>query len=259
MVGPKGFSAFDGYGIQIEGFDHRQMMTMMNYNFPYYVNLVENLGFEKEVDFVSCYLSKDAFHLPERVVQIAKKVIERGSFKVVNFTTKNDLKAWAQRIGEAYNNTFVNNWEYYPFTQREIKFILDNLLMVADPRLIKIITHGPEEQVVGFLLGFPDVSKALQRAKGNVSLFNPVAIVDILLEMKKTKWVSFNGAGVLPEFQGRGGNALMYYVMEKTIQDYKFEHGELTQVAETTKQMRADLINVGGQPYKNHRVYKREI
>ncbi len=259
MVGPKGFSAFDGYGIQIEGFEHRQMMTMMNYNFPYYPNLVETLGFEKEVDFVSCYLAKDAFHLPERIVQIAKKVIERGSFKVVNFTKKSELKAWAQRIGEAYNNTFVNNWEYYPFTQREIKFILDNLLMVADPRLIKIITHGPEEQVVGFLLGFPDVSEPLQRAKGNVSLMNPIALVDILLEMKRTKWVSFNGAGVLPEFHGRGGNALLYYVMEKTIQDFHFEHAELTQVAETTKQMRADLINVGGQPYKNHRVYKREI
>ncbi|MBE0695438.1 MAG: hypothetical protein IH586_00790, partial [Anaerolineaceae bacterium] len=34
MVGPKGLSLFDGYGIQIEGNEHRQMMTMMNYNYP---------------------------------------------------------------------------------------------------------------------------------------------------------------------------------------------------------------------------------
>ncbi len=53
VVGPKGLSPFDGYGIQIEGFEHRQMMVMMNYNPPYYVKLVENLGFQKEVDFVS--------------------------------------------------------------------------------------------------------------------------------------------------------------------------------------------------------------
>ena len=46
VVGPKGFSAFDGYGILIEGFEHHQMMTMMNYNFPYYQKLVESLGFE---------------------------------------------------------------------------------------------------------------------------------------------------------------------------------------------------------------------
>src|SRR4030042_224139 len=44
-----GFSSFDGYGLQIEGFEHRQMMNMMNYNYPYHPKLVENLGFTKEV------------------------------------------------------------------------------------------------------------------------------------------------------------------------------------------------------------------
>jgi hypothetical protein len=51
----------------------------------------------------------------------------------------------------------------------------------------------------------------------------------------------------------------MYAEMEKTLQNYHFVHAELTQVAETTRQMRADLINVGGQPYKNHRVYRKSI
>jgi hypothetical protein len=33
----------------------------------------------------------------------------------------------------------------------------------------------------------------------------------------------------------------------------------MTQVAETAVQMRQDLINLGGKPYKNHRVYRRMI
>jgi hypothetical protein len=53
VIGPKGLSPFDGYGLLIEGHEYRQMMTMMNYNYPYYQKLVEALGFEKEVDFVS--------------------------------------------------------------------------------------------------------------------------------------------------------------------------------------------------------------
>ena len=32
IIGPKGLSAFDGYGVLIEGFEHHQMMNMMNYN-----------------------------------------------------------------------------------------------------------------------------------------------------------------------------------------------------------------------------------
>ncbi len=254
VVGPKGLSPFDGYGIQIEGFEHRQMMVMMNYNPSYYVKLVENLGFQKEVDFVSCYLHRDTFKMPEKVHLVAQRVKEKGTFRVVTFNNKRELKAYAYQIGEAYNKTFVNNWEYYPLTQREIDFVVQNLLTIADPRLIKVILYG--DKIVGFLFGFPDVSAALQRAKGRLT---PWAIIDLLAEMKRTKWVSLNGAGILPEYQGRGGNALLYSEMDKTIKEYGFEHFELTQVAETAVQMRKDLINVGGVPYKNHRVYYKHI
>ncbi len=254
IVGPKGLSPFDGYGIQIEGFEHRQMMIMMNYNPPYYVQLVENLGFQKEVDFVSCYVHRDSFQMPEKIHLVAQRIQERGTFKVVTFKTKRELIGYANQIGDAYNKTFVNNWEYYPLTQREIDFVVGNITTVADPRLIKVILY--QDKLIGFLFGFPDVSAALQRAKGRLT---PWAIIDLLREMKRTRWVSLNGAGILPEYQGRGGNALLYSEMDKTIKEYGFEHFELTQVAETAVQMRKDLMSVGGKAYKNHRVYFKHI
>jgi hypothetical protein len=255
MIGPKGLSPFDGYGVMVEGFDKRQMMTMMNYNYDYYPKLVEDLGFEKEVDFVSCYLPAEAFKIPERVERIAKWAMQRGNLWVKNFKSKKELVGWAQRIGRTYNKTFINNWEYYPFTQGDVDYAVQNVFMVADHRLIKLIMHGND--IVGFLFAFPDASAALQRAKGH--LF-PFGIVDLLLEMKRTKTVSGNGMGVLPEFQGTGGNALLYYELGKTVLEvYDFKFVEMTQVAETTKQMRADLKNLNGVEYKNHRVYRKAI
>jgi len=255
VIGPKGLSPFDGYGIQIEGFEYRQMMTMMNYNYDYYPKLVEALGFEKEVDFVSCYLPANSFKIPERVERIAQRVIERGDLWVKRFKNKRELVQWAPRIGHAYNKAFVHNWEYYPFTEGDVKYAVDNVFLVADHRLIKLIVH--EDEIVGFLFAFPDVSAALQRAKGR--LF-PFGIIDILLEMKRTKTISGNGMGILPEFQGKGGNALLYYEMGKTVFGFnQFEHVEMTQVAETTRQMRADLKNLNGIEYKNHRVYRKSI
>ncbi len=255
VVGPKGMSPFDGYGILVQGFEHRQMMTMTNYNYDYYPRLVEALGFEKEVDFVSCYLPSEAFRIPERIERIARRVAERGRLKVKRFESKRELIAWAHRIGQAYNKAFVNNWEYYPLSPREIKFVVDNIMLVADHRLIKIITH--EDEVVGFLFAFADVSAALQRARGRLT---PLSILDILLEMRRTKTVSGNGMGILPEHQGHGGNALLYYELGKTLLEFKrFEHVEMTQVAETTRQMRADLKNLNGVEYKNHRVYRRSL
>jgi hypothetical protein len=255
IMGPKGMGPLDGYGVLIFGHEHRQTMTMLNYNYPYYEQLVEAQGFTKEVDFVSCFLPADKFHVPERVERITQRVMQRGGLQVKKFKDKKELVSWASRIGKAYNNAFVHNWEYYPLTQREIDFVVDNIMTIADYRLIKIITHG--EDVVGFLFAFHDISSALQRAHGR--LF-PFGLLDILLELKRTNTVSVNGMGILPEFQGHGGNAMLYSEMGHTLLDVKqFVHVEMTQVAETTEQMRADLKNLSGVEYKNHRVYRKNV
>jgi hypothetical protein len=255
IIGPKGMGPLDGYGILVAGQEHRQTMTMLTYNHAYYQQLVEAQGFEKEVEFVSCYLPADKFRIPERVERIAERVMQRGNLEVKKFKSKKELLAWADRIGLAYNNAFVNNWEYYPLTQREIDFVVENIMTIADYRLIKIIVH--EQDVVGFLFAFHDVSAAMQRAKGK--LF-PFGLVDILLEMRRTDTVSVNGMGILPEHQGHGGNALLYYAMGKTLLDFdQFVHVEMTQVAETTEQMRADLKNLNGIEYKNNRVYRKHL
>jgi len=254
IIGPKGLASFDGYGFLIEGFDKRQMMTMMNYNLPNYPKFVEALGFTKVVDWVSSYINIPDFKMPERAKIVAKRVEERGKFKVLRFSSKKELRKWSWKIGQAYNNSFVNNWEYYPLSDKEIKFVMDNIMVVAVPELLKVITYNDE--VVGFLFAFPDISAALQKHKGQLS---PLALVSYLRELKKTNWISFNGVGVLPEYHGRGGNVLMFSEIYKTAHAANFLHGELTQIAETATQMRKDLKNLGVTPYKNHRIYSKKI
>ncbi len=255
LVGPKGLSPFDGYGIQIEGTEHRQMMMMMNYNYDYYPRLVEAMGFEKEVDFVSTYIMISDFDVPQRVHRIAERVQERRNLRVHTFKSKVELWRWKARIGEAYNRTFVDNWEFYPLTKNEIDFVFNDLVLAASPRLIKVVLRN--DDIVGFIFGFPDVSRGLQRANG--SLF-PLGIFHILRDMRRTRWISLNGVGIVPEYQGLGGNALLYSEMTKTVKgEMGFIHAELTQVAESAGQMRRDLVNLGAVPYKNHRVYSRRL
>ena len=93
LVGPKGFGPLDGYGIQIEGFEHRQMMNMMNYNYPYYRDLVENLGFTKVVDFVSSYIQPEKFKLPE-------KLPEKLAFTYKGLDAKEALEVEIKRRAE---------------------------------------------------------------------------------------------------------------------------------------------------------------
>lgn len=255
VIGPKGLSVLDGYGLLTEGWQYRQMASQMNHNPPYYPPMLEALGFTKEVDWLSCFADRESFIFPERIHRIAERVEKRGTLRVQHFHNKDDVKAWAQRIGIAYNKAFVNNWEYYPLSEREIDSIVTTLIQVADPELIKIIVHG--DDVGGFVLAFPDVSRAFQRAKGRLL---PFGLIDIMLEMRRTDWVACNSVGIMPEFHGHGGNALLYSALEKTVTARKtFQHAALYQVAETAVDMRRDLATVGGIAYKNHRVYVRKI
>lgn len=254
MVGPKGFGPLDGYGILIEGHQYRQMMNMMNYNYEYYRRLVEDLGFEKEVDFVSHYADTRTFKFPERIHRIADRVRQRNELQVLRFRNKAHMKSYGKQVAIAYNQAFIRNWEYYPLTEREVTFVVDNILLVAHPKLIKLITY--KDEMIGFCFGFQDVSAAMQRIKGKIF---PFGIIDLYLELGRTDWVSFNGVGILPEFHGRGGNALMYSELARSIADFHFHNAEFTQVAETARTMRSDLESLGGKAYKNHRVYIRKI
>jgi hypothetical protein len=192
--------------------------------------------------------------MPERVHRIADRVRQRQNLRVLRFKNKRDLRRWADRIGRTYNDSFVNNWEYVPLTDEELDFVVDNIMLVANPKLIKIIVH--EESAVGFAFGWPDVSAAMQRSKGKLL---PFGIIDLLIEMRRTKFMAGNGMGLLEEFQGRGANALLYSEMEKTLTEFDFTELELTQVAESAVQMRNDLETLGGEPYKNHRVFRKKL
>ncbi len=255
IVGPKGFGPLDGYGIQIEGHEHRQMMNMMNYNYPYYQTLVENYGFTKAVDFVSSYVDPQKIEVPEKVAKAASIAKKRGSLVIKTFKNKAELKQWIPQLRSAYNGSFVQNWEYYPLTKREIDFVVSNALILVIPEMLKMIVK--DDKVVGFVLPFPDVSRAFQKNKGKLG---PIEIIRLLAEIKKTDWIDFNGIGILPEAQGFGGNALIYEILIDSVhQNSRYQHGELTQVAETAVQMRKDLLNLGCVFYKNHRVYQKTI
>jgi hypothetical protein len=256
IVGPKGYGPLDGYGIQVEGFEHRQMMNMMNYNYPYYHQLVENYGFVKEVDFVSSYVRLEEFVLPEKIKKAMEIARNRGSLTILSFENKKEIYKWKASLRDAYNKSFVHNWEYYPLTDRELTYVVDNAMAFVLPKMVKFIVNK-ENEVVGFVLPFPDASAAMQKIKGKLG---PVEILRLLRELKRTEWLDFNGIGILPEYQGMGGNALLMGALESAARENpRFVHAELTQVAETATQMRKDLSNLGVRFYKNHRVYKKNL
>jgi hypothetical protein len=139
--------------------------------------------------------------------------------------------------------------------KEEAEELADRMVPIVQPEHIKLILNEQDE-IIGFLFTFLDISAALQQTGGK--LF-PLGWIRLLLERQRTPWLNVNGMGILEEYRGRGGNAILYYELEKAIQTRRFQHADLVQMADSVENMIADVTTLGAQPYKVHRVYRRSL
>jgi len=141
-----------------------------------------------------------------------------------------------------------------PLTDEDVKTMADQMLWFADPKLIKIVFKGDEP--VGFLLAYPDISAAIQRCSGRLL---PLGWLGILLELRNTKWININGAGMVEGFRGLGGTALLFSEMYKSVAESSYRYADLVQIGLENDKMQRELRGLGIDFYKTHRTYKREI
>ncbi len=249
IIGPRGMLRSDGLGMLVAGFEYRAAPGMP-YNYAYYADLVEAAGFEKEVDYLSGYITGD-YDLPERYYKIAERVKERRGYRVKTFQTKRELRQWVPEIQEIYNAASTEIWGYYPLDDAEAKLSGEQLITIASPEMIKVVLKG--DKLIGYIFAFPDVSPALQASKGRLW---PFGWIRFLHEMKHTRVISGNGMGMLPEYQGLGAIALLYTELMKTVKARKATFSDAAQVAETNMKSMGEMQAANIQWYKTHRIYK---
>lgn len=110
---------------------------------------------------------------------------------------------------------------------------------------------------MGFLLAYPDISAALQKTKGR--LF-PFGWLTILRELHTTDWININGAGMVAEYRGLGGTAILYSEMFKSVAgSRRYRHAEIVQIGLENEKMQREMENFGVDFYKMHRVYCRNL
>lgn len=253
IVGPKGFTPFDGLGMLVKGFEHRPAFGLP-YNLPYYPRLVEACGFEPAGELVSGYLCEQNVVFPEKIHRAAELLKKRRGLHVAEFRTRRDLRRLAPRLKDLYNGSLGETSGNVPLSDEDVAALANQLLWFADPRLIKIVMK--DDEPVGFLFAYPDISAALQRTRGR--LF-PFGWVDMLLELRRTKWININGAGMVEGYRGLGGTALLFSEMFKTVSESHYRHADLVQIGTENDRMQRELRDLGIDFYKTHRLYQKQI
>jgi hypothetical protein len=249
VIGPRGFSTLDGLGLLVRGFEYRPALGIA-YNLEYYPELIEAAGFSAQSDIVSGYLSGNAL-IPTKIHQISELVQKRRGLSITEFKSRTDLRALISKLKDLFNGMMEGTSGNIPLSDEEAKAIANQILWLCDPRLVKVIMKG--DMPVGFLLAYPDISAALQRTKGR--LF-PFGWLKLWREKQRTEWVNINGAGILEEYRGLGGTAILFSEMEKSIHAGKYKHAEIVQIGVENDRMQRELRELGIDFYKTHRVYQ---
>lgn len=252
MIGPRGLIGIDG-SVLVEGFEYRPALSV-TYNYPYYNRLITGAGFSKDTDLFSGFGNAALQEMPERVRSIAERMKARRGFWVKTFYSKAELKRWIPRILAVHRQSFSHLHSYYPPTDAEVEKVINTLLTIADPRLIKLVMK--DDDIAGFVLAYHDISAGLQKAKGRLW---PLGWFHILRDRRTTQRVNINALGLLPAYQGLGANAVLYLELYETLLAFNFTEMEVIQVDEQNFQSRSDIENLGLKWHKRHRLYRRII
>jgi len=252
VIGPRGLIGADSGGILVEGFDHRPALNVP-YNLSYYDSFIMKSGLIKDTDHLSGYLPGNHV-IPERIERIAKKIQQKRGYEIKSFSSKGEMRQWVPQVQQAHRKAFENTYTFYPPTDEEMESISNSIISVAHPSLIKLLLKNDE--AIGFIFAYHDISPAIQKSKGRIW---PFGWIQILLERRKNDWVNINGVGLLPEYQGLGGNAILYTAIDKSIKSFGFNHIDIVQVNETNFSSFHDMEAIGVQWYKRHRSYQRSL
>lgn len=204
--GPMGFTDMDHEGMLIEGFDQLGTMATI-YNYPYYPKHMERLGFQKDQDWheFKIYVP-DA--VPEKHLRIGEIVKKKLGLKVVKFKNAKEIMPYARPVFHTLNAAFTPLYGFAPLTEKQIDYYVNMYIPMLRYDLVTLIIREADEAVVGFGISLPSLSKAMQKANGHLFPFGWIHLLKAL--KSKPKVVDLYLTGVLPEYQNKGVNALLF-------------------------------------------------
>ena len=164
VVGPLNFSDLEREGLLVEGFDQPSTFEQ-NYNFSYYKDHIEALGYTKEIDWTASRLyGPESPETLQEMEQLTSFIFKR--YKLHYGTAKNGpqlLKKYSKGIFDLIDASYEGLYGTVPFTEGMRKLVLDNFALVISPKYTAVILDE-NEKIVCFGLAFPGLAPALVAA-----------------------------------------------------------------------------------------------
>ncbi|PIE87922.1 MAG: hypothetical protein CSA04_04550 [Bacteroidetes bacterium] len=237
----------------IEGFNYMPSIAS-EYHMDYYKKHLQRLHYKKQMDWLEFRLTLDK-EVPEKASRLADMILRRYKLKVVHFQKANEVKPWGLKIFHTLNKAFADLFSVVPLDDDIINYYIKRYLPAIHPDYLKVITDQADE-VVGFIIGVPSLSEAMQKINGRVTLFN---VSSIFKAKKEPEVVDLFLTGILPEYQGKGVSGVLINELQKVMIRDKVEYVETTGIFETNHKAIQHWKNYQHIQHKRKRCYVKKF
>lgn len=261
IVGPLGFTDMDAEGMLIEGFDQLSTMSTI-YNFPYYPQHMEAHGYSHEIDWVE---RKIMVPTPgheardEKYFRVAEIVKKRFKVHTRKFKSVREIKrdGYQYKIFDIVNRAYAPLYGYSEMTRKQIDKYVDQYLNFLDLRLLSVVENEAGEPVA-MGVGIASLSHALQKAHGKLFPFGWWHLIKAL-KIRHSKIIDLLLVAVLPEYQSKGVNALLFADIIPIAQQMGFEFAESHPQLETNDRSQSQWAYLDCTIHKRRRCYQKSL
>lgn len=253
ITGPQGFTDLDPEGMLIEGFDELGTLPMI-YNYPYYPEHLQRLGYAKEIDWLEFEIKTPA-EIPEKVKRVQALVMKRNKLQMVEAKKSKDLMPYAKGLFHVLSESYKDLYGFVPLSEAQVENYIRQYIPFADPKFTKIVVNDDNE-VVAFGVAMPSFSRALQRNRGK--LF-PFGWYHMLKAMKNPDGLDLYIVAVLPEYRASGVISVLLGSVTEACIEAGIKTAESSGELESNTQVQAMWRSYDHRQHKRRRCFIKEF
>lgn len=255
IVGPMGFSDMDHEGMLVEGFDEMGTMATI-YNYPYYPEHLDRLGYKKDVDWVE-YRMTVPDKVPDKMMRISEIVRKKYGLKNLKFTSAKKIKdQYGVALFELINEAYDQLYGYSPLTPKQIEYYIDMYLGILRLEYVSVIVDA-DDKLVGVGISIPSFSKAL-RASGGKLL--PLGWIHMLRALKgHNDVIDLMLVAVKPEYQNKGVNALLFSDLIPVYIKNKIRFAESNLELESNESVQGQWQYFERRQHRRRRAFRKNL
>jgi len=256
MNGPLGFTDWDHEGLLIQGYEYLAPLASL-YNYPYYVNHLENYGLTKETDWIEFQLTPPT-ETPERLKRMAALVKERSHVRVDKVRNSRELvRKYGISFMDVLDEAYQKLYNYQPMTLRQKQYYRDIYFPILNFDFVTLVVNEQDE-IVGVGLGMPDISDAVRRCGGKLFPFGWFHILRAL-KAKRMDHFDLLLIAVRPDYQDKGITAIFFDDQIPYFIQYGIKQVETTSILETNTKNQANFTMFDHILHKRRRAYVKAI